>query len=153
MTSLLAASGVSFAYDRSGPPVVDGVSLVVGNGAILGLLGPNGAGKTTLLRLLAGTLAPTAGRVEFRGTPLSGLARREMARHIAVVPQETHSAFDFTALDIVMMGRYPHLGAFELEGPDDFAIARDGARCDGHARHRSSRAASPRSAAAKSSAS
>jgi len=124
MTQLLAASSVSFAYDRHGPPIVDSVSLAVSDGAVLGLLGPNGAGKTTLLRLLSGTLTPTGGRVEFQGAPLSTLTRREIARHIAVVPQETHSAFDFSALDIVMMGRYPHLAAFELEGPEDFAIAR-----------------------------
>ena len=52
-------------------------------------------------------------------------SRRDVARRIAVVPQETHSAFDFTALDIVLMGRYPHLGPFELEGPDDLRIARE----------------------------
>lgn len=125
MTSLLAASNVSFAFDRRGRTIVDGISLSVNDGTILGLLGPNGAGKTTLLRLLTGTLAPTAGDVRFRGTPLAQLSRREIARHIAVVPQETHSTFDYTALDIVMMGRYAHLAAFELEGPADLAIARE----------------------------
>jgi iron complex transport system ATP-binding protein len=59
------------------------------------------------------------------GVSLSTLSRRDIARRIAVVPQETHAAFDFSALEIVMMGRYPHLGAFELEGADDLAIARD----------------------------
>ena len=52
------------------------------------------------------------------------MSRRDLARRIAVVPQETHSAFDYSALEIVMMGRYPHLGAFELEGASDLAIAR-----------------------------
>jgi iron complex transport system ATP-binding protein len=125
MTPLLTAAGVWFAYDRHGPAIVDGVSISVGEGSILGLLGPNGAGKTTLLRLLAGTLAPGAGEVALRGTPLPRLSRREVARHVAVVPQETHSTFDYSAFDIVMMGRYPHLAAFELEGPADLAIARD----------------------------
>jgi iron complex transport system ATP-binding protein len=125
MTSLLAASNVSFAYDRRGPAIVDGISLAVSEASVLGLLGPNGAGKTTLLRLLAGTLTPAAGHVVLRGTALARLSRREIARHIAVVPQETHSTFDFSAFDIVMMGRYPHLAAFELEGPSDLAIARD----------------------------
>ena len=59
------------------------------------------------------------------GRSIAGMPRREIARRIAVVPQETHSAFDFTALEIVMMGRYPHLGAFELEGGADLAIARE----------------------------
>ena len=67
------------------------------------------------------------------GTPLSALSRRDLARRIAVVPQETHSAFDFTVLDIVLMGRYPHLGAFELEGAQDLAIARDALAATGTA--------------------
>jgi len=125
MTPILTASDVSFAYDRRGRAIVDRISLSVNGGAIVGLLGPNGAGKTTLLRLLTGTLTPSAGQVLFQATPLVQLSRRELARHIAVVPQETHSTFDYSALDIVMMGRYPHLAAFELEGPADLAIARD----------------------------
>jgi iron complex transport system ATP-binding protein len=49
--------------------------------------------------------------------------RRDLATRIAVVPQETTLAFDYTALEIVLMGRYPHLGAFEVEGPDDLSAA------------------------------
>jgi iron complex transport system ATP-binding protein len=122
---LLDAADVSFAYDGKAPLVLNGVSLAVRRGAIIGLLGPNGSGKTTLLRLLSGTLTPARGRIALEGTPVGALARRDLARRIAVVPQETHSAFDFSALEIVLMGRYPHLGAFELEGPGDLAIARD----------------------------
>jgi iron complex transport system ATP-binding protein len=125
MTALLTASNATFSYGRRDRAIVDGVSLSVNDGAILGLLGPNGAGKTTLLRLLGGTLTPASGLIALRGTPIGQLSRREIARHVAVVPQETHSTFDFSALDIVMMGRYPHLAAFELEGPADLAIARD----------------------------
>jgi iron complex transport system ATP-binding protein len=125
MTPLLEASDVSFAYERHGPAIVESVSLTVVRGTIVGLLGPNGAGKTTLLRLLAGTISPRRGRVALEGRLLATLSRREVARHIAVVPQETHSEFDYSALEIVLMGRYPHLGTFELEGLNDLAIARD----------------------------
>ncbi|HEV2985166.1 MAG TPA: ABC transporter ATP-binding protein [Vicinamibacterales bacterium] len=124
---MLQTTDVTFSYDRKARSivnVVDGVSLSVQRGAIVGLLGPNGSGKTTLLRLLAGTLAPDRGDVSLDGQPINAMSRRDLARRIAVVPQETHSAFDFSALEIVLMGRYPHLGAFELEGPDDLAIAR-----------------------------
>jgi ABC-type cobalamin/Fe3+-siderophores transport system ATPase subunit len=125
--AVLQTTDVTFSYDRKARSivnVVDSVSLSVRRGAIVGLLGPNGSGKTTLLRLLAGTLAPDRGDVRLDGQPINALSRRDLARRIAVVPQETHSAFDFSALEIVLMGRYPHLGAFELEGADDLAIAR-----------------------------
>jgi iron complex transport system ATP-binding protein len=122
---LLQAADVCFAYGDRAPLVLDRVSMEVEPGALVGLLGPNGSGKTTLLRLLSGMLQPRSGTVVLDGEPVSRIARRQLARRIAVVPQETHSTFDFSVLDIVMMGRYPHLGAFELEGPDDLAIARE----------------------------
>jgi iron complex transport system ATP-binding protein len=73
---------------------------------------------------LSGTLKPTTGSIALDGIPLSTLSRRDLARRVAVVPQDTHVTFDFSAIEIVLMGRYAHLGAFALEGPDDFAIAR-----------------------------
>jgi iron complex transport system ATP-binding protein len=104
--------------------VLDGVSFAIGRGSIVGLIGPNGSGKTTLVRLLSGTLAPSRGAVSLDGVPLATFSRREMAKRMAVVPQDTHVTFDFSALEIVLMGRYPHLGAFTLEGPHDLSIAR-----------------------------
>ncbi len=120
---MLRADGVSFEYRRGAQALVD-VSLTVPRGAIVGLIGPNGSGKTTLVRLLNGTLTPTRGSVSIDGVPLATRSRHDLARRIAVVPQETQVTFDFSALEIVLMGRYPHLGAFALEGPDDLAIAR-----------------------------
>ena len=120
---LLDAVDLAFAY-HGGAPVLDGVSLSVKRGAIVGLIGPNGSGKTTLVRVLNGTLTPSRGRVLLDNAPLTTMSRRDLARRIAVVPQETHVTFDFTVLEIVLMGRYPHLGAFALEGPDDASIAR-----------------------------
>ena len=119
---MLRADNVSFAYRA---PVLDDVSFEVRRGAIVGLLGPNGAGKTTLVRILDGMLAPTSGRVTIDGDEVAGMARRVVARRVAVVPQETHAAFDFTAIEIVLMGRYPYLGPLQLEGPDDLRVARE----------------------------
>jgi ABC-type cobalamin/Fe3+-siderophores transport system ATPase subunit len=121
---LLRVDNVSFAYE-AGRAVLADVSFEVSRGAILGLLGPNGSGKTTLLRLVGGTLAPGAGRVTIDGRDVRALPRRQLARTMAVVPQQTHSTFDFSVLDIVLMGRYAHLGPFELEGAADLAIARE----------------------------
>jgi ABC-type cobalamin/Fe3+-siderophores transport system ATPase subunit len=119
---MLQATGVSFGYRET--PVVADVSLTVAAGRVLGLLGPNGAGKSTLLKLLAGILKPTSGTVTLDGLPLGAYSRRRLARRLAVVPQETHPAFDFSVLELALMGRYPHLDAFELEGPTDVALAR-----------------------------
>jgi iron complex transport system ATP-binding protein len=129
---LLQVDNVSFAYERS-RAVLQGVSFEADRGTTLGLLGPNGSGKTTLLRLIAGTLVPLSGRVTLDGADVRRLSRRDLARQIAVVPQETHTTFDFTVLDIVLMGRYPHLGAFELEGAADVAIAREALAATGTA--------------------
>jgi len=106
-------------------PGVDDISVAVERGDVVGILGPNGSGKTTLLRLLSGLLLPASGSVTLGGARLSGIPRRSLARRLAVVPQETHLAFDYSVLEIALMGRYPHLGPFELESPHDLAIARD----------------------------
>jgi iron complex transport system ATP-binding protein len=119
----LTASGVSFGYVKSRPVVVD-VSAVIPRGAIIGIIGPNGSGKTTLLRLLAGLQAPWSGRIQLDGVELKSLGRAAAARRIAVVPQETQLAFDYSVLEIAVMGRYPHLTTFEVEGPKDLELAR-----------------------------
>jgi iron complex transport system ATP-binding protein len=103
--------------------VLDDVSVDVPPGILLGILGPNGSGKTTLLRLMSGALLPDSGQVTLDGRQLREISRASLARRIAVVPQETHLAFDYTVLEIALMGRYPHLGAFEVEGPADVEAA------------------------------
>jgi iron complex transport system permease protein len=121
----LEASHVSFAYDHRLGDVVDDVTVAVPHGGVVGLLGPNGSGKTTVLRLLSGTMSPRQGRIAIDGARIETLSRRELARLLAVVPQETHSTFDFSVLEIVLMGRYAHLGRFEVEGAGDVQIARE----------------------------
>ena len=101
------------------------MTLGVERGSLVGVLGPNGSGKTTLLRTLSGTLVPQSGRVTLDGVDIGRMSRPAIARRMAVVPQETHLAFDYSVLEIVLMGRYPHLRPFELEGPGDLALARE----------------------------
>ena len=126
---MLRASELSYAYstrnDEARRFLLRDVSVGVARGSLTGLLGPNGCGKTTLLKLLSGVLRPHEGAVALNDAPLAGMSRREVARHMAVVPQETHPAFDYTVMEMVLMGRHPHLGAFELEGPEDLALARE----------------------------
>jgi iron complex transport system ATP-binding protein len=130
---LLQAADVRFSYDAAPRPVLRGVSLTVPEGGFVGLLGPNGSGKTTLLRCLAGTLRPGGGRVTLDGVDLGAVGRAMVARRMAVVPQETRLAFDFSVLEVAVMGRYPHLGAFEIEGPADLALAREALAATGTA--------------------
>lgn len=119
---VLRAESVSFGYD--GGFTLTDASVTIAAGSLTGLLGPNGCGKTTLLKLLSGILRPRTGGVMLGDRELTSMTRRELARHVAVVPQETHPAFEYTALEMVLMGRHPYLSAFQFEGPIDFEIAR-----------------------------
>jgi iron complex transport system ATP-binding protein len=122
VSALLEAEHVAFAYGSE--PVLAEVSLALAPGELVGVLGPNGSGKTTLVRLLSGVLAPTAGSVQLAGRPLARLGRREVARRLAVVPQDPTLEFPFTALEVVLMGRTPHLPALGFPRAHDLAIAR-----------------------------
>jgi iron complex transport system ATP-binding protein len=129
---MLRADAVSFGYGDSGFLLSD-ASVAIAPGSLTGLLGPNGCGKTTLLKLLCGVVRPRSGRVLLGDRPLTAMTRRELARYVAVVPQETHPAFEYSVTEMVMMGRHPHLGPFQLEGPADFDVAREALAATGTA--------------------
>ena len=119
---LLAATDV--ALSLGGVQILKSVSFEARPGEVAGLIGPNGAGKSTLLRVLAGLLRPDVGSVSLGDASLSSFNPRERARRISYMPQ--HDAIHpFTALETVLMGRYTHLGRFELEGRKDRQIARE----------------------------
>jgi iron complex transport system ATP-binding protein len=118
----IAAAGLGFRYASGGG--VEDLTFTVEPGEVFGILGPNGSGKSTLVRLLAGLLAPQRGRVELGGEPVASLARREIARRLALVPQEPRFEADFTALEAVLLGRHPHLAGVAFESERDVAIAR-----------------------------
>lgn len=143
---MLRVDNVSFSYGRAGraqarpaartsapAPVLDGVSLHVDRGDVVGLLGPNGSGKTTLMRLMAGLLTASSGSISLNDRPVASFTRRQMAQQMALVPQETQTTFDHSVLDMVLMGRFPHLGPFALEGPADLGLARDALAATGTA--------------------
>ncbi len=87
-------------------------------GFFCGILGPNGCGKSTLVNTLCRVNEPLGGSLRFQGRELAALTRRELAAHIAVVPQETHIAFPFKVREVVAMGRNPHLEGFFGSGYD-----------------------------------
>ncbi|HYV19776.1 MAG TPA: ABC transporter ATP-binding protein [Verrucomicrobiae bacterium] len=121
---LLEARGVSFRHHGARVPLFDRLSLRLAPGEFAGILGPNGSGKTTLLRLLAGLLRPDSGQVILEDAELEALSPRLRARSIAVVLQEPSLLFNFSVLEIALMGRAPHLGLWGLEGAGDFTAAR-----------------------------
>lgn len=106
-----------------GNMLVDGVSLTVEPGQVLAVVGPNGAGKSTLLRTLSGEIAPDQGAVFFNERPLTEWKAREQAQMRAVLPQSSTLSFAFRVLDVVLMGRTPHIHG--AESHHDIQIARD----------------------------
>jgi ABC-type cobalamin/Fe3+-siderophores transport system ATPase subunit len=107
-----------------GRELLRGVSLALAPGEIVALVGRNGAGKTTLFRVASRILHPDRGEVRVAGRPLASFSRRELARELAVVPQDVGIPFPFRAGEVVLMGRTPHQGGLGFESADDLSRAR-----------------------------
>jgi iron complex transport system ATP-binding protein len=113
----------ALAVDLGGRTILEGIDFEVSPGEVVGLVGRNGVGKTTLLRLANGTLAASGGRVLLGGESVASLARRRIARGVALVPQDLHVPFPFRVGELVLMGRAPHQPLVGLESDRDVAIA------------------------------
>ncbi len=103
--------------------VVQDVSFKLETGKIIALLGANGAGKTTVLKSLNGGLPVAKGTILLNGKPVKDFSRREIAREIAVIAQETETSFPVSVLEFVLAGRFAHGAAFGWETSDDWQIA------------------------------
>src|SRR5215510_13497375 len=120
-SALLSVQGLSFRFgDRH---VLDAVSFTVEGGELLALVGPNGSGKTTLLKSLLGILKPVGGGVRLGGHDISSLSRREIARLVGYVPQDSSVNFPLTALEFVLQGRCAHGRVLGFENDRDVAEA------------------------------
>lgn len=115
--SLLATKALR--ADIGGKRIGGDLDLVIKPGQCWGVLGANGAGKTTLLHTLAGLRAPAAGTIELDHQPLSSWSRREIAQRLGILLQDSDDPFPATVLETALIGRHPHMGAWQLEGPDD----------------------------------
>jgi len=119
--TVLSATNLTCGYD--GRAVLRDVSLTLRRGDFLGVLGPNGCGKSTLVKALSGVLPVWSGTVTLFGRDLGTYARREVARRLAVIPQDIVPFFAFRVWDIVLMGRTPHLPRLRRESQRDYEIA------------------------------
>lgn len=117
----LTARALSFRY-RDGHGI-EGIDLDLAAGEVVGVVGPNGAGKSTLVKALSGTVGPCRGSVALLGDEILALSRREIARRVAVVPQEPVFDFPFTVLELVLLGRHPHLSGLAFESERDLELA------------------------------
>ena len=121
--ALLDARAVHYRHASGATEAVAGASLQVAAGEVVGVIGPNAAGKSTLARVCCGLLTAQRGEVLLRGDPLGRLSRRERARRVAFLPQQQPQDLAFTAREVALMGRAPHLGLWALEGPGDLERA------------------------------
>ena len=118
--AILTLEQASFGYGNQ--TVIKCVTMHTQPGELLGIIGPNGSGKTTLLRGLSGLVKPSRGKALLNDIPLDKLKRQKIAQKIALVPQNTVLPELFTAMEIVLMGRTPHLGLLSHESDNDTRI-------------------------------
>jgi iron complex transport system ATP-binding protein len=112
---------VSFSYFNG--LVLRDIDLNIGDGEMVGVIGPNGCGKTTLLKLACGVLSPVRGEVSLGGISLKKLSRKQVARHVAVVPQYFNIPFAFTVAEVVLLGRTPFISTISGETRRDHAMS------------------------------
>ncbi len=119
---LLSVDGVECRYGSV--KILENVSFTVKEGDFVGIVGPNGSGKTTLLKSISRTLKPYTGTILLDKTDVYSIKSVDLAKQMAIVPQESNIGFSFTALDIVLMGRNPHMKRFQMESESDLNIVR-----------------------------
>lgn len=122
MEPILKIENLSGGYHKE--PVIKDISLDINKGDFLGIIGPNGSGKTTLLRLASRILRPQKGNIYLEGKDIFSFELKEFCRRTAFVAQDMPINFPFKAIDVVLMGRIPHLRRLELETKRDLEIAR-----------------------------
>ena len=120
MSNGYAIHNVSYRYGETS--ALNNISLALPTGKFYGLVGPNGCGKTTFLDLLVGSKEPESGSVSFNGQQLSAFKRRDLARQIALVPQDFAIGFSFTVEEVVLMGRHPYINRFASPSAEDWDL-------------------------------
>jgi iron complex transport system ATP-binding protein len=116
----LEVKSLGLAYGRN--VVVENLTFQVLPGEMVGLIGPNGSGKSTIIKALSRVISPLSGQILLDSKDISQIPRGDLARLLGVVPQMPLLPNAFTAFEIVLMGRNPHLGLLQYEGARDLSI-------------------------------
>lgn len=119
----LEVKNLKFGYERE--LILKDISFNVEKGKFISIIGPNGSGKSTLLKNLNRIFTPREGKVAVESVDINRIKTKELAKKIALVPQNTIIDYEFTVEEIVLMGRYPHKRRFQREDDDDYKIVKE----------------------------
>lgn len=121
MSSYIGLENICFGYNKT--QIINGVNLDIEKGKFVSIVGPNGSGKSTLLKIMTSINKPQNGQVLIENKNISEMSRKEIAKKLAVVPQNTAMEFDYKVIDVVLMGRYPFVSRLRGEVENDYNIA------------------------------
>ena len=121
MKNAIAIHSLSYSYGNFN--VLSKISFKVEQGIFFTVIGPNGSGKSTLMKILAGILKFKKGKISIAGKSIKKYSGRELARHVAYVPQTVSAEFPFTVEELVLLGRSPHQGMLGINSEKDHLIA------------------------------
>ncbi len=111
-------NNVSYSYGTTS--ALEDFTLSLTAGKFYGIVGPNGCGKSTFLDLLMGNKEPDSGTLLFNGQPLTAYKKRDLARQVALVPQNFNIGFDYSVEEVVLMGRHPYIHRFASPSLEDW---------------------------------
>lgn len=120
MAIAVELKNIIFGYDKQ--KILNDISIDIEAGSFTSIIGPNGSGKSTLLKVISSLITPEGGNVKLDGIDIKAMSQLDIAKKIAVVPQENNIEYRFSVQDIVLMGRYPHLGRFQTESLNDYKL-------------------------------
>jgi len=123
LTPIITVNDLHFSYPTR--PVLGGIDFTLRRGEVVSLLGPNGCGKSTLIRLILKLINAKRGEIWLHDKSLHRYSHREIASHIAYIPQYHNVPFNYSVLEMVIMGRVSKLGFFAAPSAGDYAIARE----------------------------
>jgi len=122
--NIIEVKQVSFSYDNN-VNAIDNINLNVENGEIISIIGPNGSGKSTLLKCISGYLIPQKGDIFIAGKNISKYSSKDIAKIMALMQQHSALEYDFTVMQVVLMGRNPHIKRLKSETKLDYDIANE----------------------------